>query len=69
MTDTELRSPMFKQLLKEALAEALREQRDLLHEILAEVLEDLALTEAIREGQGTEPADRSTIFQVLEGGG
>ncbi len=69
MTTTELRSPVFKQLLKEVLAETLREQRDLLHEVFAEVIEDMALAEAIRQGRETEPVSRDAIFQVLESGG
>ena len=50
-----------KQVLKEALAETPHEQRELLHEVFAEVLEDVALAEAIREGQqtGLAPAPRT----------
>lgn len=69
MTTTELRSPDFKKVLKEALAETLHEQRDLLHEIFAEVVEDMALAEAIRQGQETEPVSRQAILQVLESDG
>ena len=67
VTTEELRSPAFKQILKEALAETLQEQRELLHEIFAEVMEDMALAEAIRQGQDTEAVSRDSIFQVLEG--
>ena len=58
---------VLKQLLKEALAETLDEKRELLHEVFAEVLEDLALAEAIREGQLSKKVSREEVFHVLEG--
>ena len=69
MTTAELRSPVFKELLKEALAETLREQRGLLHEVFSEVLEEIALAGAIRQGRETEPFRRDAILGVLEDGG
>ena len=67
MAQPALDNDAFKQLLKEALAEVLEEKRALLHEVFAEVLEDLALAEAIREGQETEIVSRDDVFDVLEG--
>ena len=58
-----------KKLFKEALTETLQEQRELLHDVFAEVLEDIALAEAIRKGQQTEPVAREDIFRSLEGNG
>jgi hypothetical protein len=57
-----------KQAIKEALVETFAEQRDLFREVVAEALEDLALAEAIEEGQQTEKVSRERIFDVLEGG-
>lgn len=37
--------------------------RKLLHDVFAEVLEDIALAEAIREGQRTERVAREEIFR------
>jgi DNA-binding transcriptional regulator YiaG len=46
-----------------ALIKTLREQREMLHEVFAEVLEDVALAEAIWEGQRTrQPARASSGF-------
>ncbi|MGH8478854.1 MAG: hypothetical protein ACREXK_04560 [Gammaproteobacteria bacterium] len=59
----------FKKLFKEALTETLQEQRELLHDVFAEVLEDIALAEAIREGQRTEQVAREEIFKSLERNG
>jgi len=57
-----------KQLLKEALAETLEERRDL-YDVFVEVLEDVAMAEAIREGQRSELATRNEVFNLLEGSG
>ena len=57
-----------KQAFKEALTETLQEQRDLLREIFVGVLEDMALSEAIRQGRETDMADRSEIAALLEAG-
>ena len=56
-----------KQLLKEALAETLDEKRELLREVVAEALEDIALTEAIREGKQSERIARKEVFDLLGG--
>lgn len=66
MAQAELSETALKKLLKEAFTEMLQEQRDLLHEVFAEVLEDIALAEAIREGQQTAKAAREDIFRILE---
>lgn len=69
MIQTNLTEDTLKKLFKEALAETLQEQRELLHEVFSEVLEDIALADAIREGQQTEKVTRDEIFRVLEGKG
>jgi len=68
MAQAGLSESALKKLFKEALIETLREQRELLHGVFAEVLEDIALAEAIREGQQTEQVAREEIFRSLEGG-
>ena len=60
-------SDTLKQLLKEALAETLDEKRELLREVVAEALEDIALTEAIREGKQSEHISRKEVFDLLGG--
>ncbi len=66
MIQPNLDNAAFKEILKEALAETLEEKRGLLHEFFAEVLEDLALAEAIREGQQSERVSRDEILGILE---
>ena len=47
-----------KSLLKETLVELLEERREEFSELLLEALEDLALSRAIREGEGTGLVDK-----------
>jgi spore coat polysaccharide biosynthesis protein SpsF (cytidylyltransferase family) len=62
MSDVEI-----KELFKQAFLELLEERRDVLYDLFAEVIEDLALVNAIREGESTEAVDRAEVMQVLEG--
>jgi spore coat polysaccharide biosynthesis protein SpsF (cytidylyltransferase family) len=55
-----------KDLFRQAVLELLQERRDLLYDLFSEVIEDLALVNAIREGESTETVSRSEVFQVLE---
>ena len=41
-------------MFKQAFAELLQERRDLLYDVFIEVLEDIALANAIKEGEETE---------------
>lgn len=54
-----------KKAMKEALVETLTEQRELFAGVMAEALEEVALTEAIKEGQQTETVSRTDIFELL----
>lgn len=56
-----------KQLFKEALIEALEERKNLFYELITEAIEDIALTRAIQDGEGTETVSKKEIFNILEG--
>ena len=56
-----------KQIMKEALVEALHEQKDVFHDMIVEAIEDIALTNAIRQGAQTESASRNEILDILKG--
>jgi hypothetical protein len=56
-----------KALLKETLVELLEERREEFSELLLEALEDLALSRAIREGEGTGLVDKKEILQIIAG--
>jgi len=56
-----------RQLLKEAIIEAVQEQKDIFYDLIAEIIEDIAMANAIREGENTEKATREEVFSILEG--
>lgn len=56
-----------KALLKETLFELLEERREEFANLLLEVLEDLALSRAIREGEGTGLVDKQEILKIIAG--
>jgi hypothetical protein len=54
-----------KALLKEALVEVLEQRREWFSALMAEALEDIALVQAIKEGETTEIVSREEIFELL----
>ena len=54
-----------KALLKEALVEVLEQRREWFSTLVAEALEDIALVQAIKEGETTEIVSRDEIFELL----
>lgn len=52
--------------LKQALIEGFRENRDDLRDLLAEVFEDVALANAIRQGQKSKPVKREAVIKALK---
>ena len=56
-----------KQVFKEALVEMLEEKQNLFHDIVVEAMEDIALSRAIQEGQGSGKATKKEVFDILEG--
>jgi hypothetical protein len=65
--ETKLDENRLKQILKEALIEALEEKKDVFHELIVEAIEDIALINAIRQGQNTETVSKQEILDILEG--
>lgn len=66
MSSTAFNEDVLKQALKEALTETLKEQRELFHDIFREVLEDMALSDAIREGLDTPYVNREEVDRIFE---
>ena len=56
-----------KQLLKEAFIEALEEKKNIFHDLMIEAMEDVAMVQAIKEGEGSETIDKQEVFSILEG--
>jgi hypothetical protein len=67
MMEASLDDVRLKSLLKETLLELLEERREEFSELLLEVLEDLALSRAIREGEGAGLADKKEILKIIAG--
>ena len=53
-----------KEVFKQALAELLQERRGLLYDAFTEVLEDIALANAIKEGEETEIVSTEQVFEL-----
>ena len=66
MAQVSLDEARVKELFKQAMLELFQEQRGLLYDLFVEVLEDLALVNAIQEGESSETASRAEVFQILE---
>jgi Asp-tRNA(Asn)/Glu-tRNA(Gln) amidotransferase C subunit len=56
-----------KELLKQALVEFFDKRRDLFYEVVSEVFEDIAMANAIREGNKTPSIRNEEIMSILEG--
>jgi hypothetical protein len=55
----------FKVLLKEALVEFFEERQDTFSAILAEALEDIGLTNAMREAEGSRTVNKQQISEFF----
>jgi hypothetical protein len=66
MTEIILDENKLKELLKIAIVEVFQEHKEVFSDLLAEVIEEIALENAIKEGENTEPVSRDVIFKLLE---
>jgi len=67
MTTPTMEEVRIKELFKQAMLELIQEQKELFSDLFTEVIEDIALVNAIKEGQETESVEREEVFKVLEG--
>jgi hypothetical protein len=67
MTTSPIDDVRLKALFKEVLAEVLDQRRDWFLSVVTEALEDIALVQAIKEGEQSEDISRDEIFQILRG--
>jgi len=66
MVEITLDETKLKELMKTAILELLQEHKEVFYDLLAEVIEEIALENAIKEGENTEPVSRDSIFKLLE---
>ncbi len=64
--DTLVDEKKFKNLLKEAIIEVLEERKDIFYDLFSEVIEDIALVNAIKEGEKSKSVSRGEIFKILD---
>lgn len=55
-----------KELVKSAIVEVLKERSDLLRDIVEEAFEEIALAQAVEEGQQTEMVSKDQVFSIFE---
>ncbi len=67
MVQLSIEEKKLKNLLKETLIEVIEQKKDLFHDIVAEAIEDIAITNAIKEGESTESISREEVINVIEG--
>lgn len=67
MSEITLNPEQLKEILKSAIVELIRDNRKEVSEFLAEIIEDVAIEQAIAEGETTELVSRESIFQLWEG--
>jgi hypothetical protein len=66
MSEITLNPDQLKDILKNAIIELIRDNRKEVSEFLAEIIEDVAMEQAIAEGETTELVSRESIFRLLE---
>ncbi|MFB8792354.1 MAG: hypothetical protein U7123_26775 [Potamolinea sp.] len=66
MSEITLNPDQLKEILKSAIIELLRENRGEVRDLLSEIIENIAMEQAIAEGETTELVSREAVFQLLE---
>jgi hypothetical protein len=66
MPEITLDSDRLKEIFKSAIVELMQENRAEVSDFLIEILEDVAMEQAIAEGEATEIVSRESVFQLLE---
>lgn len=65
MTKITLDDDQLKLIVKQALRELIQEDKEMFSDLVAEIVEDMALVNAIKEGEKTENVSRDAIFKIL----
>ncbi|MBE9106559.1 hypothetical protein IQ229_16975 [Nostoc cf. edaphicum LEGE 07299] len=66
MSEITINPDQLKEILESAIVELIRDNRKEVSEFMAEIIEDVAMEQAIAEGETTELVSRKSIFQLLE---
>jgi hypothetical protein len=66
MKEVNLDENKLKEIFKTAILELIQDQKEVFSEIFTEIIKDIALANAIKEGENTESVSRETIFKILK---
>lgn len=66
MSQISIDEDQLKDVLKKALVEVIEQKKDLLYGIVVEVFEDIALANAIKEGESSESISKKEVYNILE---
>ncbi|MEH2084096.1 MAG: hypothetical protein V7K89_30250 [Nostoc sp.] len=66
MSEITINPEQLKEIFKSAIVELIRDNRKEVSEFMTEIIEDVAMEQAIAEGETTELVSRESIFQLLE---
>ena len=67
MSHTFSSEEQMKEIFKQAIFEVFQEQKDFLYDLITEIIEDMALVNAIKEGEASESVSKTEIFSILQG--
>ena len=65
--ETVIDESKLREVFKDVLVEMFEKQRGVFHDIVIEAMEDIALSRAIQEGEGSGTASKQEVFDILEG--
>ena len=66
MAQVQIEASQLKEVVKQAVVEALVQHKELVYDAVTEALEDIAMANAIREGDRSDFVSREEIFGILE---
>ena len=66
--DIRIEDKEIKEIIEDALYKLIVERQDLFKEIIEDIIEDIAMTNAIREGRKNRFVKKDEIMELLEGG-
>lgn len=66
MSQITIEEDQLKDVFKKALIEVIDQKKDLLYNVVAEVLEDIAMVNAIKEGESSESISKKEVYDILE---
>jgi hypothetical protein len=56
-----------KQIFKEALIEMIEEKKEMFQGLIIDAIEEIALVNAIHEGEKSEKVSKEEIFSIMDG--